>query len=597
MTPQMLVRISASNEASAVFKQVANDARASAAAIQQAGRQTQSVLDRINAATGVNGGARRNAEDIAAYGAALDNLRAKYNPLFGTITRYKSALADIKQAHAVGAISAVEMATAIQAERRSALDTIATIKSQSSALREAGEAARLSGAQIGELGHITRSIVGTMMAGGGAMRAFSQEGNRIVSVFSIGEGGVGGTLKAIGSLLVGWLPVLAPIGAVVGTIALGFAALTTKINETAKTHVSFMNVVQATVEVAAGSIGKFFKPAIDQLGKWFGQFVDWIWPTLMKADNLIVGSFVFAFDAIRDTWKLLPGALGDLVIQGANGVIGAVEGMINTIITKLDDFIGQVNDLIKKVPEQFRGGWQGLGTMSTVSFGRIANPFAGDAGKVGGMLGSDAKSAFGPDYEGAAVGAISAKAQQLALADATKKSGDAMKAANDNAKLLKGGLKDLGGVTDLVAKSQQNMVSSALGAFGNLSGALGKLFQDNKAFAVSTAILQGLQGVAYALGSSAPPWNFINAAAVGIEAAANVANILATTQNSTTMPSTGGGAGSAAASTAAAAVPSSTINLTVHGSGSIDVNDLADQLAKSIADGGNSNLIKVIKAA
>ena len=146
----------------------------------------------------------------------------------------------------------------------------------------------------------------------------------------------------------------------------------------------------------------------------------------------------------------------------------------------------------------------------------------------------------------------------------------------------------------LASDSLKGLADNALGSLGNLSGALSSLFKQNKAFAVSTAILQGLQGVAYALGSSAPPWNFINAAAVGIEAAANVASILSTTENSTSMP---GGSGSSGGQAAAAASQSSAINLTIKGSGNINVDDFASQLTKSIADGGNQQLVKVIRAA
>src|SRR3569623_1179539 len=58
------------------------------------------------------------------------------------------------------------------------------------------EGARLSGAQVAELGHVVRSVSGTLLAGGSAMQAFGYEANRIVSILTIGEGGVGGTLKA-----------------------------------------------------------------------------------------------------------------------------------------------------------------------------------------------------------------------------------------------------------------------------------------------------------------------------------------------------------------------------------------------------------------
>lgn len=69
-------------------------------------------------------------------------------------------------------------------------------------LGKAGDAAKLSGNQIAELGHIARSTFGVLLAGGSIFQALGYEANRLVSVLTIGPGGVGGTLKAIGGLFV-----------------------------------------------------------------------------------------------------------------------------------------------------------------------------------------------------------------------------------------------------------------------------------------------------------------------------------------------------------------------------------------------------------
>lgn len=56
--------------------------------------------------------AKRGA-DVAAYGKALDDLRAKYNPLFAAQQRMEAELEDINRALRVGAISEAEYANAI----------------------------------------------------------------------------------------------------------------------------------------------------------------------------------------------------------------------------------------------------------------------------------------------------------------------------------------------------------------------------------------------------------------------------------------------------------------------------------------------------
>ncbi len=76
--------------------------------------------------------------DIDAYGKQLDGLRARYNPLFATIQRYKAEVTGIRNAHQVGAISTDEMAEAITRGRQAALASIAAIKSRNAALDEEG---------------------------------------------------------------------------------------------------------------------------------------------------------------------------------------------------------------------------------------------------------------------------------------------------------------------------------------------------------------------------------------------------------------------------------------------------------------------------
>ncbi|MDQ0454720.1 phage tail length tape measure family protein [Rhizobium paknamense] len=73
--------------------------------------------------------------DIAAYGQELDRLRAKYNPLYAVTINYKSAVAEIRQAHAAGAISADEMTTAISRQRQATLASIDAIKGRNTAIK------------------------------------------------------------------------------------------------------------------------------------------------------------------------------------------------------------------------------------------------------------------------------------------------------------------------------------------------------------------------------------------------------------------------------------------------------------------------------
>ena len=75
-------------------------ARAGAAAATMRGLEAAGgVVARIDRTTGVTGGLRRDAADIEAYGRALDDTRAKYNPMFAAVRSYRAELAAIRAAH------------------------------------------------------------------------------------------------------------------------------------------------------------------------------------------------------------------------------------------------------------------------------------------------------------------------------------------------------------------------------------------------------------------------------------------------------------------------------------------------------------------
>jgi hypothetical protein len=125
---------------SAAAKQAAND-------LGQSVRQVESLAERLNRALNVRssfGGAER-ARDIAAYGTELDKLRAKFNPLYAEISRYKEAQSEIRMAHSVGAISANEMTAALNRERTATLASISAIRGRNAVLAEGN---RLSAGQV-----------------------------------------------------------------------------------------------------------------------------------------------------------------------------------------------------------------------------------------------------------------------------------------------------------------------------------------------------------------------------------------------------------------------------------------------------------------
>lgn len=98
---------------------------------------TSSLQARIDKMVGIGTkGAKEWSGALADQGKELERLRSKYSPLFATISNYKTAVSDIRRAHAVGAISANEMTAAIQRERQAALQATAAIRGKNAEINK-----------------------------------------------------------------------------------------------------------------------------------------------------------------------------------------------------------------------------------------------------------------------------------------------------------------------------------------------------------------------------------------------------------------------------------------------------------------------------
>lgn len=181
---------------------------------------TTSMQDRINSMVGIGTTAAKEWNGVLAdQQKELDRLRAKYSPLFATISNYKNAVAEIRQAHAAGAISANEMASAIQRERQAALASTAAIKGRNSALASQPKTSNFNTANIAAQ---FQDIGVTAAMGMSPIQIALQQGTQLSAVLqeikNSGQGVGKGLAAAFAS-------VISPISLVtIGIIAAGTAA-------------------------------------------------------------------------------------------------------------------------------------------------------------------------------------------------------------------------------------------------------------------------------------------------------------------------------------------------------------------------------------
>lgn len=396
-------------------------ARYTGAANDNFARMTSGVAtlaDQINKLTGVTGGALRNQADFDAYGQALDKMRAKYNPLFATIQQYKAVLGEIRQAHAVGAISTDEMAAAISRERQAALGSIAAIKGQKAAQGELNATAGLGAHHVQNLVYQFQDLGVQLAAAAGSsnplkmsLMALFQQGTQIQGVMA--QAGIG--VKGLAAEVLALAAPFAPLIAGVGLLAAGIGVMTSEINQNSKVHVTWM-------DTALGAYDALKSYLEGQLGKAleaFGLKTSDVWAAVVKYTklgiNLMIGSALSLPVALHDVLQRIPAAFGDAFYSAASFAIEAVNWLVEKAAAGVNSLVGVFNAVFgTHIAPVVVGGIEALN-----------NPFSGamrDLAKTGVKSFTDT---LNYDYLGALGKAINPFAQARALAHQKKAGEDA----------------------------------------------------------------------------------------------------------------------------------------------------------------------------
>ncbi|MDX0836870.1 tail length tape measure protein [Sinorhizobium medicae] len=178
---------------------------------------------RIDGMVGVGTrGAKEWSGALADQGKELERLRARYSPLFATINNYKSAVADIKRAHALGAISANEMTAAIQRERQAALASTAAIKGRNAALAASPRGGSSQGFATANIASQFQDIAVTSAMGMNPLQIALQQGTQLSSVL----GTMGNGRQVVAGLAAAFTSLISPVSLVtIGLVAGGAAAI------------------------------------------------------------------------------------------------------------------------------------------------------------------------------------------------------------------------------------------------------------------------------------------------------------------------------------------------------------------------------------
>ncbi|CCE94933.1 hypothetical protein SFHH103_00433 [Sinorhizobium fredii HH103] len=186
--------------------------------IGDAATQTQRLTDAL--AKSQREAARSAQASATSMFQQMDQLRAKFNPTYAVLSRYKQTVEEIRTAHRVGALSVNEMTSALSRERQAALSAVQAIKGYNAALASTPRRASAGRFETANLAAQFQDIAVTSAMGMSPLQIALQQGTQLSAV--LGPMGAGGAVAGLGAAFASLLnPVsLITIGLTAGTAAL-----------------------------------------------------------------------------------------------------------------------------------------------------------------------------------------------------------------------------------------------------------------------------------------------------------------------------------------------------------------------------------------
>ena len=440
-------------------------------------KKLETTIERVNRVTGVsNKSAMSQGASYDMLGKKISDLRAKHNPLFAVIQKYKMNVAEIRNANSLGALSVNEMTQAIAKQRRAALTAIGAIKGNAKAIERYGQKSGIARHNVGNLAAQFQDIGVTAAMGMNPLMVALQQGTQISAV--LGPLGMAGAVKSLGAALkavispmalmtialtalavvgiqmVEWsqlaksslnavadvLPTVAKYATLAGaglmlmyapTIMRGAAALPGMVLMLSKRLWGVTAALAATVGLPVLLVAGFVAIVAaanvfrDDLTRILGFDIV---AAAKKGVNLTIGVFAGAYDAIVKTWTVLPMAFEDIAVSAANGALKQVMKFVNKTRTILNVLPGVT---IPVLPEDTS---------------LINNRFEGVASELANVFTGEFKTALEKDYVGTIVDATtnaaskaSAKLRKIASGIST---GDDKEKKNSFARIVSGSESD-----------------------------------------------------------------------------------------------------------------------------------------------------------
>lgn len=279
---------------------------------------------------------------------------------------------------------------------------------------------------IQQAGYQFQDFAVQVQSGTSAFVALGQQGSQLLGLFGA-KGAVLGAILAVGTAFANVsasgkqlafdfrgigqaiMQRLEPIRPVIDFIAEGFKllgylaveAINLVLNGLGRLAVVLGNIPAITSDMAS-RVGYAFK-FIGEVAK--GQFnfvaasvakgLDSSLEFVLQFADKSVATFVGLKDSLVAVFGLIPSAVGDLMIQSVNGIISAIESLLNRVINSVNSFLQNINSAI---PDWMKGEGGGIGVIKEINIPEITNSLAGSASAAGDAVANSFSQAFSKTY-------------------------------------------------------------------------------------------------------------------------------------------------------------------------------------------------------
>jgi hypothetical protein len=267
--------------------------------------------------------------------------------------------------------------------------------------RAVGQTGQLARHHMMNLGFQFQDLGVQIASGANPLTAFIQQGAQIGGIMTQAQIGIGGVIRALGSMVAAMTmavitnPILLGIAAAATAAYVAFKQFQSSVAETGEikdyanslgltkkemrelenVHVTFGDVLSGVWATISEGLG------LDKIWKSISEFAvqafDVILRGAMMATAGIYAYFVGSFDQIRIIWKNLPAILGDLFVQAVNLSIKAVEMLVNTVLDGINYVTTKANGVLTSM-----GLAAVFAQVESIKLGRVANENAGAAAKA-----------------------------------------------------------------------------------------------------------------------------------------------------------------------------------------------------------------------